>query len=165
MIWLNDSSHATGGSRMSRPHAILSPIVVLLAAAALTGCSSAPGLSPSAQRPAPVGPDQLAGSRSVQHYKVISYRTLGGTIAAGISITNDGAVSGLSSLSGDGAFHAALWPAGSTAATDLGTLGGVNSAVEWPNHNKFEVVGISQTSMPDPLNEQWSCSAFIPYTG
>lgn len=78
-------------------------------------------------------------------------------------------MSGYSLLSDNATVHAALWP-DSTTATDLGTLGGTNSAVEWPNHGFNQVVGIAQTATTDPLGEQWSCSypagaGFIPYTG
>jgi len=38
-------------------------------------------------------------------------------------------------------------------------LGGLNKS------NNGVVVGISQTSTPDPLNESWSCSAFIAANG
>src|SRR5207237_249669 len=58
-----------------------------------------------------------------------------------------------------------LWVHG--LAVDLGALGGpgVNSAVAWPNHAARAVVGISETSTPDPLGESWSCAAFMPTTG
>ncbi|MBV8726934.1 MAG: DUF3466 family protein [Candidatus Eremiobacteraeota bacterium] len=105
-----------------------------------------------------------------QQYHVIALSSLGGAVAAGISDNDLGAISGYSLLSDNATLHAALWYPGSTSAIDLGTLGGVNSAVEWPNHALGEVVGISQTSQIDPLKEQWSCSypagsGFLPYTG
>jgi len=57
-----------------------------------------------------------------------------------------------------------LWIYG--AKLDLGTLGGSNSAVEWPVKNDAgEIVGISETSTPDPLGETFSCGAFIPTNG
>ena len=47
--------------------------------------------------------------------------------------------------------------------TDLGTLGGPNSAVLWPVKNIRGIVsGIAQTDEPDPLNETWSCGFFFP---
>ncbi|HYK54318.1 MAG TPA: hypothetical protein VEV38_12365 [Candidatus Eremiobacteraceae bacterium] len=150
---------------MSRPRGLHWQIAALFGAATLAGCDGASSVSQAAQSPGLASASQRAGSRPMAHYTIVSLGTLGGTIAAGISIDGDGAVSGLSSLAGDSAFHAALWPAGSTNGVDLQTLGGVNSAVEWPNHDIHEVVGISQTSTADPLGEKWSCSAFIPNTG
>jgi probable HAF family extracellular repeat protein len=102
--------------------------------------------------------------QEASHYVVTALGTLGGSFAAGISVNDIGTITGLSLLP-NGDAHAALWRARGTTATDLGTLGGANSGVEWPNHNLILVAGISQTSKPDPLGEQWSCSAFIGYTG
>ncbi len=46
---------------------------------------------------------------------------------------------------------------------DLGTLGGANSGVQWPNHNAHGViVGIAETAAIDPLQEAWSCFFFFP---
>ena len=59
--------------------------------------------------------------------------------------------------------HATLWRNG--VLTDLGTLGSPerNSVVRWPVKNvRGLITGISQTDEPDPLNENWSCSAFFP---
>jgi probable HAF family extracellular repeat protein len=73
---------------------------------------------------------------------------------------------GTSFLSGNTIMHAALWQNGN--AVDLGTLGGPNSAVEWPVENdRGYVSGISETSKNDPLGEStsWSCHAFLPDNG
>jgi uncharacterized membrane protein len=62
--------------------------------------------------------------------------------------------------------HAALWQ--SEKAVDLGTLGGPNSAVEWPVENdRGYVSGISETDKTDPLGEStsWGCHAFLPDGG
>ncbi len=62
--------------------------------------------------------------------------------------------------------HAALWRGGHV--TDLGTLGGPNSAVEWPvSNNRGFISGISETSKNDPLGESegWSCRDFLPDGG
>jgi probable HAF family extracellular repeat protein len=62
--------------------------------------------------------------------------------------------------------HAALWKDGK--AIDLKTLGGPNSAIEWPVENNFGYVsGISETSIDDALGESpgWSCHAFLPDNG
>lgn len=151
-----------------RPHA-LSPLPLpLVCAALLAACSTAPNAL--AASPAGVAgisrleaPQSRAEMPDALHYTVVPLATLGGTVAAGISITDRGSIAGFSTLSGDHVVHAALWE--HRTPTDLGTLGGPNSAVEWPNHDEGFVVGISQTSMTDPLGEHWSCSAFIPFTG
>jgi uncharacterized membrane protein len=73
---------------------------------------------------------------------------------------------GLSFLSGNTVMHAALWRNGN--AVDLKTLGGPNSAVEWPvSNDRGYVSGISETSKDDPLGEStgWSCRAFLPDGG
>ncbi|MCA1829699.1 MAG: hypothetical protein ABR567_16800 [Myxococcales bacterium] len=102
---------------------------------------------------------------SAPAYSVITLRSLGGSASGANSIDDAGWISGLSTLPGDEVVHAALWLHGQ--AIDLGALGGpgVNSAVAWPNHAAHAVVGISETSTPDPLGEAWSCSAFMPTTG
>lgn len=73
---------------------------------------------------------------------------------------------GTSFLNGNTIMHAALWE--NSGVTDLGTLGGPNSAVEWPVENdRGYVSGISETSKKDPLGEStsWSCHAFLPDNG
>ena len=135
------------------------PVALLLAA-----CSGSPTV-PNTGTPAQTIPRTKTVANQNLHYIVTNLGSLGGTVSAGISINGLGSISGFSGASGNAAFHAALWRPGSTSATDLGTLGGTHSAVEWPNHNPTAIVGISQTSRPDPLGERWSCSAFIPYTG
>jgi probable HAF family extracellular repeat protein len=90
--------------------------------------------------------------------------SLGGTQSRGMAINSEGVVAGWSNLS-DGTRHAAVWRNG--AITDLLTLGGPNSTVPWPGLNDAGmVVGISHTSRPDPLHEDWSCDLgnFFPQT-
>jgi probable HAF family extracellular repeat protein len=42
---------------------------------------------------------------------------------------------------------------------DLGTLGGPNSAVAWPNkNNRGQISGIAETADMNPFNEAWSCA-------
>ncbi|MGH7254020.1 MAG: hypothetical protein ACREIE_09510, partial [Nitrospiraceae bacterium] len=56
---------------------------------------------------------------------------------------------------------ATLWRGGTPF--DLGTLGGLNSNVQWPGLNHGgTIVGISQTAVTDTLDEDWSCGAFLP---
>lgn len=79
----------------------------------------------------------------------------GGPISQGTSNNQPGAVVGFSLLP-DATMHAELWQGGQ--AIDLGTLGGPNSAVAWPNHNDHGVVvGIAETTEAQPLGENWSC--------
>jgi len=96
-------------------------------------------------------------------YVVYDTGTLGGDQAFASGINDLGwAAGGLSTSTG--AVHAADWIPGNVI--DLGTLGGTNSAVEWPiKNNHGLVVGISETATPDPLGEKFSCSAFIATNG
>jgi probable HAF family extracellular repeat protein len=96
-------------------------------------------------------------------YVVYDAGTLGGTFGVGSGVSDLGWVAGTSSTS-TGATHASLSIPG--AAIDLGTLGGANSAVEWPiKNNHGLVVGISETATADPLGESFSCAAFIATNG
>ena len=95
-----------------------------------------------------------------QCYSVVRLGSLGGTQSGASSVNDRGWVSGSSNLPGNQTQHAVLWRHGQTL--DLGTLGGPNSSVAWPNHNRRTVVGIAETPDIDPLGESWSCSAFFP---
>ncbi len=98
---------------------------------------------------------------SQQQYTITDLPSLGGTNNRANSINNRGWLAGFSNLSGNQTRHAALWRDG--ALTDLGTLGGPNSATTWSvKANSGIVAGISQTSTPDPLGEAWSSAAFYP---
>lgn len=119
----------------------------LLAGGALLG-AALPALGADSDQPA---------------YLLFDTDTLGGSFAAGSGINNVGWVSGLSN-NASGATHASLSIPGNVL--DLGTLGGVNSAVEWPvKNNNGIVVGISQGATADPNGEVFSCADFIPTTG
>jgi probable HAF family extracellular repeat protein len=88
--------------------------------------------------------------------------SLGGSVTVGTAIANRGRVAGFADLP-DGNRHAVLWREG--VITDLGTLGGPNSSVQWPGiNNTGMVVGIAQTDQDDPNRASWSCEAFIPAT-
>ncbi|HEV2230104.1 MAG TPA: hypothetical protein VGR86_14250 [Steroidobacteraceae bacterium] len=96
-------------------------------------------------------------------YLVFDTETLGGAFGAGSGINDLGWVSGLATNAA-GAIHATLSLPGNVL--DLGTLGGTNSAVEWPVKNDGGVVvGISESATPDPLGETFSCADFIPTNG
>lgn len=96
-------------------------------------------------------------------YKVEELDLLGGTIARGNSINDFGIVSGYSFLKDNTVRHAAGWFHGKKL--DLGTLGDPetsNSTVAWPVKNlQALIVGISQTDVPDPNQELWSCFYFF----
>jgi probable HAF family extracellular repeat protein len=96
-------------------------------------------------------------------YLVFDTGPAGGNFAFGSAINNSGWVSGAITTA-SGAIHAALYLPGNVI--DLGTLGGTNSAVEWPvKNNHGVVVGIAESATPDPLGETFSCADFIPPTG
>jgi probable HAF family extracellular repeat protein len=92
-------------------------------------------------------------------YRVVDLGSLGGTSSGGNSINNTRRVAGFSDLP-DGTRHATAWVHG--LPVDLGTLGGPNSNVAWPVKSHRVIAGIAETDEPDPLNEDWSCSAFFP---
>jgi probable HAF family extracellular repeat protein len=137
---------------------VIGPIVAL---AIFSGCASGGG-----------GGDIAAANRALpatgsgSGYSVTVLPSLGGTNSAANSINERGSPMGISFLSGNSVMHAALWTNG--GVTDLGTLGGPNSAVEWPVENDHGYVsGISETAKKDPLGEStsWSCHAFLPDNG
>src|SRR5713101_1665555 len=109
-------------------------------------------------------PVQLAAqepeSNNHHRYSLMSLASLGGTSSGASSINNRNWEGGFSNLSGDSTQHAVVWAGGEIF--DLGTLGGPNSSVAWPNHNDHAVVGIAETPNLDPLGERWSCAAFFP---
>ena len=72
----------------------------------------------------------------------------GSTASIGNSINQFGLIAGFSNFA-DGTTVATAWLSGSVVR--LGTLGGANSAVEWPVKNAFGVIsGIAQTAQPEP---------------
>ena len=95
-----------------------------------------------------------------QNYVITTLGTLGGASSAAISINASGLISGYSSLTENQTQVAVIFQNGKPVS--LGTLGGPDSGVEWPNHNARAVVGIAETSDIDLLNENWSCSFFFP---
>lgn len=106
-------------------------------------------------------PGHTQGNRAKQpsKYYVFNLGAPLGGIPEPVGINDLGWISGGANLAANTQVHAELWVG---APVDLGTLGGPNSNIAWPNHsNRGEVVGISETAEKDPLNEAWSCSAFF----
>ncbi|HTU83333.1 MAG TPA: hypothetical protein VMF61_14460 [Candidatus Acidoferrales bacterium] len=134
----------------------------LVAAALAAGCSSSTRTLPYA------GPSlDAVRARSSGAYRIEILASLGGTNSAANALNDRGWATGTSFLSGNTTMHAALWK-GHAPPIDLKTLGGPNSAVEWPiESERGYVAGISETATPDPLGEskQWSCHAFLPDGG
>lgn len=80
---------------------------------------------------------------------------LGVPSAAAASINNIGWIAG-DAFATATTEHAELWVG---VPLDLGTLGGPNSAVGWPNKNNLgQIVGIAETADTNPLGEDWSCA-------
>ncbi len=81
-------------------------------------------------------------------YQVVNLGTpLGGPFALAQTISLQGFVAGYASLPGDLTEHAVLWQTNGT--TDLGALGGQNSAV------LGNLSGYAETATPDPLNQDF----------
>jgi probable HAF family extracellular repeat protein len=101
-----------------------------------------------------IAQDQL---HQTHHYYVFNLGDPGGgTGAAAASINNIGWIAGDALQAGNATEHAELWVG---APFDLGTLGGPNSAVAWPNkNNQGLIVGVAETADMNPFNEAWSCA-------
>jgi probable HAF family extracellular repeat protein len=109
----------------------------------------------------PVLAQESAGASGPAHYSLITLGSLGGSASSGNAITEFGWPLGNSNLAGDTETHAAIWIG--ARPFDLGTLGGPNSAVDWPVHNRQGVIaGFAETTAM--MAENWSCSAFFPTT-
>ncbi len=94
-------------------------------------------------------------------YRVVNLGNLSGTSSSGNTLNNIGWAMGSANLAGNTTEHATVWIYGITS--DLGTLGGPNSDVQWPVKNDSGLVaGWSETAALNPLNESWSCTAFTP---
>lgn len=112
---------------------------------ALAGLLISPGFAQNADHDQP------------PHYYVFNLGAPGGgNSAAASSINNLGWIAGDAVQSGGASEHAELWVG---SPFDLGTLGGPNSAVAWPNKNtRGQIAGIAETADLNPLNEAWSCA-------
>lgn len=102
------------------------------------------------------------GQKKLAHYTVYTLdNSLGGTFAQGTSIDEKNEIGGFGTLPGDTVMHALLWRA-RLKAKDLGTLGGPNSAIAWPNKNEHGIyAGIAETADDNPLGEPWSCALAV----
>lgn len=101
-------------------------------------------------------------NKQLPRYYVFNLGAPNGGFAGANSINNLGWISGGANLTGNNVVNAELWVG---TPIDLGTLGGSNSNVSWPNHStKGEIVGIAETAQPNPYGEPWSCFAFFPST-
>src|ERR1700760_2080794 len=76
----------------------------------------------------------LAAQQRQHRYSIVNLGTTGGSASAAISITNPNWISGFSVLADNQTTNAVLWRHG--AAMNLGTLGGPNSGMGWPNHRQ-----------------------------
>lgn len=92
------------------------------------------------------------------HYRIVQLGSLGGTVSSGVTINNIEWAMGSSNPAANTSQEATLWAYGLTIP--LGTLGGPNSTVDWPNRNdRGVIVGTSETAHKDPLGESFSCPA------
>lgn len=95
------------------------------------------------------------------HYRIVNLGNLSGTSGTGNTLNNIGWATGSADLAGNATEHATVWIYG--IKSDLGTLGGPNSDVQWPVKNDNGLVaGWSETAAQNQLNESWSCTAFNP---
>ena len=107
--------------------------------------------------------DDLLTSQHPVNYRIVKLADLGGMTASGNSINDVGLVAGFSDLPDGNSRHAMLWLYG--FKFDLGTLGGPNSNVAWPNKNTIGLIaGIAQTDVAEPLGQTWSCRSFFAFT-
>ncbi|MBA3498221.1 MAG: DUF3466 family protein [Gemmatimonadales bacterium] len=109
-------------------------------------------------------PRQELAQLAEAQYEIVKLPSLGGTQSRGMAINKRGWVAGWSNRP-DGSRRAVQWK--NQSILELPTLGGPSSTVPWPGQNdKGMIVGISQTSQVDPLNEDWSCElgGFLPET-
>ncbi|MFL5656041.1 MAG: hypothetical protein ACJ8CB_17910 [Ktedonobacteraceae bacterium] len=88
---------------------------------------------------------------SATMYSVTDLGTLGGTFSGAGAINNRGEVTGISAFAGDVALRGFIWKNG--VMTDLGTLGGQNSATENRGlNNRGQVAGAAETATVDPTS-------------
>ena len=129
-------------------------LTCLFLLASLAGC----GDEARVTRPIDALADQSAGPR----YRIVKYTsTLGGASARGSDINERGWIAGSSNLT-DGTRHAALWRERIADRSQDPRRPQQQRAVARAEQPRVMVVGIAETDRPNPLNEDWSCSAFFP---
>ncbi|MGD0512894.1 MAG: DUF3466 family protein [Terriglobales bacterium] len=102
---------------------------------------------------------QVEQKKQPPKYYVFNLGSPLGGVPEPVGINDLGWISGGANLASNTSVHAALWVG---VPIDLGTFGGPNSNVAWPNHStKGEIAGIAETPDMNPLGEAWSCSAFF----
>jgi len=100
-----------------------------------------------------------AQNQTVNYYVFNLGAPLGGNPEP-VGINDLGWISGGANLTGNNVVNAELWVG---VPLDIGTLGGPNSNISWPNHStRGEIVGIAETAEANPYHEPWSCFAFFP---
>src|SRR4029077_2151156 len=88
---------------------------------------------------------------------------LGRNYAQGSSVNNQKQIAGFATLAANTTMHAVLWQQ-NQAPIDMGTLGGPNSAIAWPNrNNRGAFAGIAESADKNPLGEVWSCAPAVFY--
>lgn len=110
----------------------------------------------AANIPSVLSGQTIRNDNTQPHYSIQKLDGLGGTAARANSINDQDWITGWSLLPGDATQHATLWRNG--VLTDLGTLGGLNSQVEFPDKNNTGAIfGGAETSDIDPFDENF-CS-------
>ncbi|HKO05962.1 MAG TPA: hypothetical protein VJW51_14490 [Candidatus Acidoferrales bacterium] len=100
------------------------------------------------------------GPSTNTRYRVFALGETGGTAGVGNTINDLGWAMGGDNLPGDVYEVATVWIFGQPFT--LGTLGGPNSNINWPNRNTHgQIVGTSETASPNLLNEVFSCPALF----
>jgi probable HAF family extracellular repeat protein len=107
---------------------------------------------------AATAPSRLTGQTTTNdktlRYSIKILDDLGGPASRANSINDQGWITGWSQLPGGTVQHATLWRNG--LLTDLGTLGGLNSQVEFPDKNTRGIVlGGAEISAIDPYAENF----------
>jgi probable HAF family extracellular repeat protein len=140
----------------------------LAATGILAGCgsgASSPSFAPAAstqQRITEPG-SNARQKREATNYYLVTLDSLGGNVSFAINVNDAGQASGTSLLKTGAVEHAQIWEK-PPRTTDLGTLGGPNSAIFQYNHGVAgQFVGWSETSRADPYDENF-CGFGTSYT-
>jgi probable HAF family extracellular repeat protein len=106
-------------------------------------------------------PRQAAAQTPRSYFVVNLGNPLGGPVSLGSSVNDEGWAAG-GATTADSTEHAVLWLG---TALHLGSLGGPNSNIAWPNPStRGALVGIAELAAMDPNREGWSCAGFFPTT-